>query len=440
MAQQMYQHTPNMVGPRLYGNLSVAGEGQEQQRFLLVRALGNGIAGSAQMVKAVNTDGSLQDGILVRKVDDPAAEVFLNPPPGVGEGQDVEIHKYLQEWTRIVSPLTADEYMLSASRIVPVFLFDEIAAERVRPHLAGRALGKVNVSYMKYCNGGDMNQIRTALATTAQQHDSRHWDVPTAFIAKLIHDQLASLRVLYSPPNVGEDKGPILHRDLVASNVFVDWSSESPYPDFYMGDFGFATFAKRLENPDPEDLHWDVWAPLSLALELFHQESYVNHIGKWAEGIVQGQAADSGEWIEGLRFAVVQCPPPLAGLLTDLLDLEADHNRRLRAWMARGSNMDENLWELYPSLENVTVKAQTVYQQSITLPVQFPTSLLLADLRVKALRSNNVTDPYVAQYRADARNITKTWCVLGPWTIVGLTQQNGKWRVVEPQQVEFLSN
>ena len=92
----------------------------------------------------------------------------------------------------------------------------------------------IRVSYWAYYNGGDLSRFKKTWM-------SEGIEIPLPIIARFI-GQLCHTLWLFQSGSV-----MVFHHDLHTSNVFLHWEDESKQPDFYVGDFGFASLSAEVD-------------------------------------------------------------------------------------------------------------------------------------------------------------------------------------------------
>ncbi|KAL2153850.1 hypothetical protein VTH82DRAFT_2526 [Thermothelomyces myriococcoides] len=234
------------------------------RRLLFVRNLGAGVESVAQLVRDADTGevlvrkvnarrlvhfhntaraGPFKKPTEIRVLDNLrrfCVAVNNNPPPG---------HHHHHHYHRWIVDCYGHEYIFSES------------------HDGGDGQGVVrrswslyhSVSYWKLCNGESAGTrwVRQGVLP------------PPSILARMARQVLSTLQFLYTAGPT-----PIYHCDTHLGNIWIHWPSASsanpadakggdddtasaasiaapPLPDFYLGDFGQATFADALPGPSP---------------------------------------------------------------------------------------------------------------------------------------------------------------------------------------------
>jgi hypothetical protein len=155
-----------------------------------------------------------------------------------------------------------EAYSTSWHRLNIVQCLSTIDIEGTLGGLPTDPLRWARVSYWTYYNGGDLQQWHERCS----QHNIT---VPRVVVLKFIRQIVGALDALYKLPV------PVLHSDLIPSNVFVHWADGMATPDFFLGDFG----SSRAVEPKQEAggfvraINWDLNNVLVEALELLHLPS-----------------------------------------------------------------------------------------------------------------------------------------------------------------------
>ena len=209
----------------MYGHLFRDGTGH----YLFVEPLGFGVSCQCQLVLHCETGELRVRKVLHRRLPSGSGLLKRAAP---GERRVADTAGDFTNDAGIALLLARHALEAGITLRVPALLSDAaIPDERA---------GKVSrVSYWSLCNGGSVSSFaykcRAAGAT-----------IPRGLILRLLQHLLETLHFMYSAlPE------PLVHGDLHAGNVLLHWpaAGASVVPDFFLADFGTATWLRCLGRP-----------------------------------------------------------------------------------------------------------------------------------------------------------------------------------------------
>jgi len=191
---------PNIKYAQLF-NIG-AGAGADTINYLFVRHLGGGVQGTAQCLLNLS-DKELYVRKLVKRQD-----------PNI---PDVEVQA-----ARVISS------SVSSSQAYP--FVPRLTKHAVVVKDSNDTILRDTNTIWTLCNGGELQDL-------IESYDMMGEPVPAALIWRFLSQTLSTLHHLQSSPVA------IAHHDLLSCNIFLHWPTPTTkWPDFYIGDFGRATF------------------------------------------------------------------------------------------------------------------------------------------------------------------------------------------------------
>ncbi|KUI73085.1 Serine/threonine-protein kinase Nek6 [Cytospora mali] len=267
-----------------YGHIFVDGDDQ----YLFVSHLARGAQCHVQLVVKVSPQAG---ELLIRKV----AIHRLESPMLISEDNESRAGLYLQEQARLtqVQPNIVHLYSVNNVESFPIPI--------------GHPRHVHRVSYMRYYNGGSLEQL-------FESYKRRGQLIPRPLIRRLAWQFMYSL-----------DR-PVLHRDLEMRNIFVHFEENSNVPDFYIGDFGSAMIGPFA--PGTEVLLRDIQSLHETIVRLLNCPSTSRSLGAPSG---DGPECLLRDWLSKLhRLAFPEGPdsrgtvlPDLAPLLNDIAAMTA---------------------------------------------------------------------------------------------------------------------